>query len=152
MYRVAAGYGVVGWLIIQFAVTVFPALTLPLWTARLVIVLVLAGFPIALILAWAFDVSEAGITATPEAVSADCPPAFAARRKNIFALAAFGLLIAMAVGYFLIPRASARKLEKSIAVLPFDNFSADKENAYFADGIQDDVLTNLARISDLKVI
>ncbi len=142
----------VGWLIIQFAVTVFPALTLPLWTARLVIVLVLAGFPIALILAWAFDVSETGITATPEAVPADCPPAFAARRKNIFALAAFGLLIAMVAGYFLIPRAPARKLEKSIAVLPFDNFSADKENAYFADGIQDDVLTNLARISGLKVI
>jgi TolB-like protein len=101
---------------------------------------------------WAFDVSEAGITATPETVPADCPPAFAAGRKNIFALAAFGLLTAMAAGYFLIPRASARKLEKSIAVLPFDNFSVDKENAYFADGIQDDVLTNLARISDLKVI
>ena len=138
MYRVAAGYGVVGWLIIQFAVTVFPALTLPVWTARLAIVLVLAGFPIALILAWAFDVSAAGITATPETVPADCPPAFGARRKNLFKLAAFGLLIAIVAGYFLIPRASARKLEKSIAVLPFDNFSADKENAFFADGIQDD--------------
>ena len=152
MYRVAAGYGVVGWLIIQFAVTVFPALTLPAWTARLVIVVVLAGFPIALILAWAFDVSAAGITATPETAPADCPPAFGARRKNLFTLAAFGLLIAIVAGYFLLPRAAARKLEKSIAVLPFDNFSADKENAFFADGIQDDVLTNLARISDLKVI
>jgi hypothetical protein len=150
VYRVAAGYGVVGWLIIQFAVTVFPTLTLPVWTARLVIVLVLAGFPIAFILAWAFDVSATGITATPE--PADCPPAFAARRKNVFTLAAFGLVVAIVAGYFLIPRASARKLEKSIANLPFDNFSADKENAFFADGIQDDVLTNLARISDLKVI
>lgn len=61
VWRVAGGYGVVGWLIIQFAVTVFPALVLPAWTARLVIILVLTGFPIALILAWAFDVSSAGI-------------------------------------------------------------------------------------------
>lgn len=152
VWRVAAGYGVVGWLIIQFATTVFPALTLPLWTARLVIVLVLAGFPIALILAWAFDVSSAGIEATPEIVPADCPPTFAGRRKNLVPLAIAGLLIALAAGYFLIPRASARRLDKSIAVLPFDNFSADKENAYFADGIQDDILTNLARIGDLKVI
>ncbi|MEY2497277.1 MAG: hypothetical protein QOD12_833 [Verrucomicrobiota bacterium] len=152
MYRVAAGYGVVGWLLIQFAVTVFPALTLPVWTARLVIVLVLAGFPIALILAWAFDVSATGITATLETAPADCPPTFAARRKNVFTLAAFGLVVAIVAGYFLIPRVSARKLEKSIAVLPFDNFSAEKENAFFADGIQDDALTNLARISDLKVI
>lgn len=152
VWRVAAGYGVVGWLIIQFATTVFPAFTLPLWTARLVIVLVLAGFPIALILAWAFDVSSAGIEVTPEIVPTDCPPTFAGRRKNLVPLAIAGLLIALAAGYFLIPRASARKLDKSIAVLPFDNFSADQENAYFADGIQDDILTNLARIGDLKVI
>jgi TolB-like protein/cytochrome c-type biogenesis protein CcmH/NrfG len=152
VWRVAAGYGVVGWLIIQFATTVFPALTFPLWTARLVIVLVLAGFPIALILAWAFDVSSAGIEATPEIVPGDCPPTFSGRRKNLVPLAIAGLVIALVAGYFLIPRASARKLDKSIAVLPFDNFSADQENAFFADGIQDDILTNLARIGDLRVI
>jgi TolB-like protein/Flp pilus assembly protein TadD len=131
---------------------VFPALVLPAWTARLVIILVLAGFPIALILAWAFDVSSAGIQKTPDIPPADCPPAFSARRKNLFPLAVFGLLVAIVAGYFIIPLAAARKLEKSIAVLPFDNFSAEKENAYFADGIQDDILTNLARIGDLKVI
>jgi TolB-like protein/Flp pilus assembly protein TadD len=152
VYRVAAGYGVVGWLLIQFAVAVFPALTLPAWAARLVIVLVLAGFPIALILAWAFDLSATGIEKTPEISPADCPPTFSARRKNVYGLAAFGLVVAIVAGYFLIPRASARRLDKSIAVLPFDNFSADQENAYFADGIQDDILTNLARISELKVI
>jgi len=152
VWRVAAGYSVVGWLIIQFASTVFPVLALPVWTARLVIILVLAGFPIALILAWAFDVSAAGIEVTPEISPADCPPSFSGRRKNLVSLAAFGLIIAIGAGYFLIPRALARKLEKSIAVLPFDNFSADKENAFFADGIQDDILTNLARIGDLKVI
>jgi adenylate cyclase len=63
VYRVAAGYGVVGWLIIEFATTVLPVLTVPAWTARLVIVLVLAGFPIALILAWAFDVGSGGARA-----------------------------------------------------------------------------------------
>ena len=152
MWRVAAGYGVVGWLIIQFATTVFPVLALPVWTARLVIILVLAGFPIALILAWAFDVSSAGIEKTPDIPPPDCPPTFSARRKNLIPLAVFGLVVAIVAGYFFLPRASARKLEKSIAVLPFDNFSAEKENAYFADGIQDDILTNLARIGDLKVI
>jgi TolB-like protein/Flp pilus assembly protein TadD len=151
VWRVAAGYGVVGWLIIQFATTVLPVLTLPLWTARLVIILVLAGFPIALILAWAFDVTAHGIEKTPD-TPVDCPPSFPTRRRNIIPLAVFGLVIAAVAGYFLIPRASARRLEKSIAVLPFDNFSADQENAYFADGIQDDILTNLARIGDLKVI
>jgi TolB-like protein/predicted Zn-dependent protease len=152
VWRVAAGYGVVGWLIIQFATTVFPALALPAWTARLVIIVVLAGFPIALILAWAFDVSAAGIAKTPDITPPDCPPTFSARRKNLIPLAVFGLVVAIVAGYFFLPRASARKLEKSIAVLPFDNFSAEKENAYFADGIQDDILTNLARIGDLKVI
>ena len=152
VWRVAAGYGVVGWLIIQFATTVFPALALPVWTARLVIISVLAGFPIALVLAWAFDVSAAGIEKTPDIPPADCPPTFSVRRRNLLPLAVFGLLIAIVAGYFLVPRASARRLEKSIAVLPFDNFSADQENAFFADGIQDDILTNLARIGDLKVI
>ena len=151
MWRVAAGYSVVGWLIIQFATTVFPALTLPAWTARLVIILVLAGFPIALVLAWAFDVTSHGLEKTSD-TPVDCPPSFPTRRRNIIPLAVVGLFIAVGAGYFLLPRASAHKLEKSIAVLPFDNFSADQENAYFADGIQDDILTNLARIGELKVI
>lgn len=74
------------------------------------------------------------------------------RRRNIFLLAALGLAISGATGFFLLPRASATRTEKSIAVLPFENFSEDKENTYFADGIQDDILTNLAKIGDLKVI
>jgi len=153
VYRVAVGYGVVGWLIIQFAATVLPALTLPVWIARFVIVLVLAGFPIALILAWALDVGPGGIHVTPESTAApDCPPALPGRRRNIFTLAVVGLLISAVIGYFVLSRISARKLEKSIAVLPFANFSNDQANEYFADGIQDDVLTNLAKISALKVI
>jgi TolB-like protein/Flp pilus assembly protein TadD len=153
VYRVAAGYSVVGWLIIQFATTVLPALTLPAWTARLVIVLVLIGFPIALILAWALDVGTGGITVTPEPPPGEeCPPALPGRRRNIFTLAIAGLLISALIGYFVLARNPSQKLEKSIAVLPFANFSSDTSNAYFADGIQDDVLTNLAKISELKVI
>jgi TolB-like protein/Flp pilus assembly protein TadD len=152
VYRVAAGYCVVGWLIIQFATTVLPVLTLPAWSTRLVIVLVLAGFPIALILAWAFDVGSGGITRTPEPKPAEaCPPALPGRRRNMITLALVGLLMSGVAGYFVL-RGSSRKMEKSIAVLPFANFSDDQANAYFADGIQDDVLTNLAKISALKVI
>jgi len=153
VYRVAVGYGVVGWLVIQFATTVLPALTLPMWTARFVVVLVLVGFPIALILAWALDVGPGGIHLEPESKpAAECPPALPSRRRNIFALALVGLLISAVVGYFVLSRSSSRHLEKSIAVLPFANFSNDPANEYFADGIQDDVLTNLAKISALKVI
>ena len=153
VWRVAAGYSVVGWLIIQFATTVLPALTLPNWTARLVIVLVLAGFPLALILAWAFDVGSDGIVRTPETEPVEpCPPSMPGRGRNIFTLALVGLLISAVIGYFVLRHTSSRNLEKSIAVLPFANFSDDPANAYFADGIQDDVLTNLAKISALKVI
>src|SRR5439155_11154207 len=74
------------------------------------------------------------------------------RRRNAFVLAGLGMAALLVVGLFLLPRASARKIDKSIAVLPFESLSGDKENAYFADGIQDDVLTNLSKIGDLKVI
>jgi TolB-like protein/Flp pilus assembly protein TadD len=153
VYRVAAGYGVVGWLIMQFATTVLPVLTVPAWTTRFVIVLVLAGFPIALILGWAFDVSPSGITRTADPkVGDECPPAMPGRRRNILTLALVGLVISAAIGYFIFNRTSSRRPDKSIAVLPFANFSNDQANEYFADGIQDDVLTNLAKISALKVI
>ncbi|HKP93311.1 MAG TPA: tetratricopeptide repeat protein, partial [Chthoniobacterales bacterium] len=94
-----------------------------------------------------------GIELTPEAkASAECPPALPGRRRNLFTLALVGLLVSGIVGYFVLARSSSRRLEKSIAVLPFANFSSDPENAYFADGIQDDVLTNLAKISALRVV
>src|SRR5205823_2641533 len=146
VYRVAAGYVVVAGGLIQLASAVFPAWELPNWALRLVIILLLLGFPISLILAWAFDVTPEGIRATPSA------PAAPRRRRNVVALVAAGLVVSAAAGFFLLPRASARKMDKSIAVLPFENFSDDKENAYFADGIQDDILTNLSKIGDLKVI
>ena len=145
VYRVAAAYIIAAGFIIQIGSAVFPAWELPNWTLRLVIVLLLAGFPIALILAWAYDVTPQGIQATP------APPG-THRRRNVIALTAIGLAISAVAGFFLYPRASRRGIEKSIAVLPFQSLSDEKENAYFADGIQDDILTNLSKIGDLKVI
>src|SRR3954469_25622106 len=146
VYRVAAGYVVVAGGLIQLASAVFPAWEVPSWSLRLVILLLLIGFPISLILAWALEVTPEGIRTTPAAPSAP------RRRRNIVALIAIGVIVSGGAGLFLLPRASARKIDKSIAVLPFENFSDDKENAFFADGIQDDILTNLSKIGDLKVI
>jgi TolB-like protein/Flp pilus assembly protein TadD len=153
VYRVAAAYVVVGWLLIQVGATVFPPLELPQWTLRVLIIAVLAGFPIALVLGWAFDVGPGGIEKTaPIEPAENCPPALRPRRNNVYMLAAIGVAIAALVGFFVLPRVSGRKLDKSIAVLPFDNLSNDADNAFFADGLHDDVLTSLANIGDLKVI
>src|SRR2546423_3381590 len=147
VYRVAVAYVIAAGGIIQLASAAFPAWELPNWSLRLVIVILLIGFPIALILAWAFDISSQGVQATP-AIAA--PPTH--RKRNVIMLVATGLIISAAAGFFLLPRAAAHKIDKSIAVLPFENLSDEKENAYFADGIQDDILTNLSKIGDLKVI
>jgi TolB-like protein/class 3 adenylate cyclase/Tfp pilus assembly protein PilF len=149
VYRVAVAYIVVAGGLIQLASAVFPAWELPSWSLRLVVMLLLTGFPIGLILAWAFDVTPEGIRATPPLNLAS--PRRRGRR-NLLILLAAGVLISGLAGLFILPRASARRLDKSIAVLPFENFSDSKENAFFADGIQDDILTTLAKISDLKVI
>jgi TolB-like protein/Flp pilus assembly protein TadD len=142
VYRVAAAYIIAAGFIIQIGSAVFPAWELPNWTLRLVVVLLLMGFPIALILAWAYDVTPQGIRVTPGSQ----------RRRNLLMLVASGVIISAGAGFFLLPRASARKIDKSIAVLPFQSLSDEKENAYFADGIQDDILTNLSKIGELKVI
>lgn len=152
VYRLAAGYAVAGWLIIQVAVTIFPVIDLPARIARFVVFAVLGGFPLALILGWAFDITSRGIQIAPEPPRDPKRPTYNRGRRMLFLLGAVGLAISAAVGYLLFFLSSAHPLDKSIAVLPFENFSADAQNAFFADGIQDDVLTNLAKISDLKVI
>src|SRR5213596_3936234 len=145
VYRVAAAYIIAAAFIIQIGSAVFPAWELPNWTLRLVIVLLLAGFPVALILAWAYDVTPQGIQATPKVPGGH-------RRRNIILLVAAGAIISTAAGFFLLPRASARKIDKSVAVLPFQNLTDEKANASFAEGIQNEVLTKLATVRDLKVI
>ncbi len=147
VYRVAAAYIIVAGGIIQILSATFPAWELPSWSLRLVILLLLVGFPIALILAWAYDITPQGIRATPETTAPRT-----GRRRNIIMLVATGVVISAATGFFLMPRLAAHKVDKSIAVLPFENLSDEKENAYFADGIQDDLLTNLSKIGDLRVI
>jgi TolB-like protein/Flp pilus assembly protein TadD len=147
VYRVAAAYIIAAGGIVQLASAAFPAWELPNWALRLVIVALLMGFPIALILAWVYDITAQGVRATPTSA---VPGSH--RRRNIVMLVLTGVIISAAAGFFLLPRVSAHKCDKSIAVLPFENLSDEKENAYFADGIQDDVLTNLSKIGDLKVI
>jgi TolB-like protein/Tfp pilus assembly protein PilF len=145
VYRVAAAYIIAAGFIIQIGSAVFPAWELPNWTLRLVIVLLLIGFPIALILAWAYDVTPQGIQATARVPGAH-------RRRNLILLIVTAVTFSAAAGFFLLPRAVWQKVDKSVAVLPFQNLSSDPENAYFADGIQAEVLTRLAKIADLKVI
>src|SRR5437870_4672101 len=147
VYRVAIAYVIASWALAQGLAQVLPVFDIPNSAIRSVIALLLIGFPIALILAWAYDVTPQGIRATPEPATSRSH-----RRRNLIMLIAIGVIISVGAGFFLLPRASARKIDKSIAVLPFQNLSDEKENAYFADGIQDDILTNLSKIGDLKVI
>ena len=146
VYRVAIAYVVASWALAQSLAQVLPVFDIPNSVIRAVIAVMLVGFPVALVLAWVFDVTPQGIKTTPTVAS---PKQV---RRNIAMLIAAGVAISAGVGFFVLPRAFARKIDKSIAVLPFENLSAEKENAYFADGVQDDVLTNLSKIGDLKVI
>src|SRR5256712_6195422 len=146
VYRVAIAYVVASWALAQGLAQVLPVFDIPNSVIRTVIAVMLVGFPVALVLGWVFDVTPQGIKTTPTVAS---PKQV---RRNIAMLIAAGVAISAGVGFFVLPRAIARKIDKSIAVLPFENLSDDKENAYFADGIQDDVLTNLSKIGDLKVI
>lgn len=153
VYRAAAAYAVAAWLAIQVVAVVSPALGLPAWTLRSTIIIVLAGFPLALAVAWAFDVGLHGFHRSKE-IPQDpaCPPAFMPGRRNVITLIVLGAAISALCGYFLLSRSSSAPFDKSIAVLPFENFSEDKDNEHFADGVHDDVLTSLAKIEDLKVI
>jgi TolB-like protein/Flp pilus assembly protein TadD len=152
VYKVAIAYGVVAWLLIQVATQVFPFFDIPNWTVRLVVLLIAIGFPIALIIAWAFELTPEGLKRT-EAADA-VPTRRSARRAWIYVVIVAGLI---SVGVFLLGRSIGFKQgtelpEKSIAVLPFENRSRDPDNAYFAEGVQDEILTRLAKIADLKVI
>jgi TolB-like protein len=171
VYRVALGYAVVAWLVIQISATVMPAYHAPEWILPTFITVIALGFPVALVLAWAFEVKGGVIEKTPESTAS----VSAANKRRVWLLALIGLIIsALAIGGYWLwhpwRNASAAKLvststasesptvarpaipEKSVAVLPFDNLSRDPDNAYFAEGIQEEILTRLAKIADLKVI
>jgi TolB-like protein/Flp pilus assembly protein TadD len=149
-------YGVFGWLVIQVTATIVPALHLPDGLTTAVVVLALVGFPIALVISWAFEMTPQGMKRT-EDVSAEEVHSLPSWSKKKFAAFVIGVvLIASALlGYQLLRSRStttAAAADKSIAVLPFENLSDDKSNAYFAEGIQDEILTRLSKIADLKVI
>ena len=157
VYKVAAAYAVVGWLLVQVATQVFPFLEIPNWVVRLVIALVAIGFPIALVIAWAFELTPEGLKRTE-----DVDPSAEARTKSRVWIYVALLAALMSLGLFLLGRYTAGNKvaeiktndfpTKSIAVLPFDNLSRDPDNAYFCEGVQDEILTRLAKVADLKVI
>ena len=158
VYKVAVAYAVVGWLLIQVATQVFPFLEIPNWMIRLVILVTALGFPVALIIAWAFELTPEGIKRTEDADAAGQHS-----RGHVW-IAIVVIAAALSVGLFLLGRYTAGHAtprqsetapeapEKSIAVLPFSNLSRDPDNAYFAEGVQDEILTRLAKVAALKVI
>jgi TolB-like protein/tetratricopeptide (TPR) repeat protein len=164
VYKVAVAYAIVGWVIAQIATQIFPFLEIPNWVVRLVIVLIAIGFPVALVIAWAFEATPEGIKRTE-----DVDPGAIARAPKKHAWIYVVIIgAAISVGLFFIGRYSAQRPsvesgrptpaaagslpDKSIAVLPFDNLSRDPDNAFFAEGVQDEILTRLAKVADLKVI
>ncbi len=154
VYKVAIAYAVVAWLLMQIATQVFPFLEIPNWAIRLVIMLIVIGFPIALVIAWAFELTPEGLKRTEFAD--ELPKKSARSHVWLYVVMIAG---AISMSLFFLGRYTSSKQsegvglpEKSIAVLPFDNLSRDPDNAYFTEGVQDEILTRLAKIADLKVI
>ena len=160
VYNVAVAYAVVAWLLIQVATQVFPFFNIPNWVVRLIVLLAIVGFPIAVVCAWAFEM-------TPEGIKLEGDIDRRIIRKTGRKLTALIVIVAAVAAGVTVFRFShsqqaikaakqpplAVAIEsKSIAVLPFENLSEEKANAYFADGIQDEILVRLAKIADLKVI
>jgi TolB-like protein/Tfp pilus assembly protein PilF len=158
VYKVAVAYAVVAWLLVQVATQVFPFLEIPNWVVRLVIAIVVIGFPIALVIAWAFEATPEGIKRTEVA---DAMPTASGQKKHVWIyVVVIGAAISVALfflGRYTVGNKGAvvtpnEMPAKSIAVLPFESLSEDKSNAFFAEGVQDEILTRLAKVADLKVI
>ena len=155
VYKVAVAYVVVGWALAQGLAQVLPVFSIPNWVIQLLVVLIILGLPVALGLSWAFELTPEGLKRTEEV-----DDVAAARHKKRTWLYVVIAGVVISIGLFFLGRYSAAPAHhaavdtsaKSIAVLPFENLSDDKQNTYFADGVQDQILTNLARVSDLRVI
>lgn len=157
VYKVAVAYAVGGWALSQGIAQVFPVFDVPNWAIRAIVLLIILGLPVALVLAWMFELTPQGIKRTE---TADAMPAAAKPKKYVWI---YIVVIggAISIGLFFLGRLTARNTggtageqspTKSIAVLPFDNLSRDPDNAYFCEGVQDEILTRLAKVADLKVI
>jgi len=154
VYKVAVAYIVVGWALSQGIAQVFPVFDVPNWVVRLIVFLIVIGFPIALIFAWAFEITPEGLKRAEEADA--MPPSARPTNRTWIYIVVVGVAISVAL-FFLGRYTAGNRItspdnNKSIAVLPFQSLSEDKNDAYFADGVQDQILTNLAKVSDLKVI
>src|SRR5438067_828641 len=153
VYKVVVAYAVAGWALAQGIAQVFPVFGVPNWIIQLVVLLIVVGFPIALVLAWAFELTPEGLKRTE-----DFDPSRPRLKSQAWVyVAVIGAVLSIAlffVGRYTAVKANAsgNNFAKSIAVLPFENLSDDKTNSYFADGVQDQILTNLAKVSELKVI
>jgi len=162
IYKIAVTYAVVGWLLIQVATQVSPFFEIPIWAVRLVVLLIVIGFPIALVIAWAFELTPEGLKRTEDVGLAKTK---GPRSYAWIYIVVVGIM--SSIGLVFIGRYTARNIsseasnaaatspsipEKSIAVLPFDNLSDDRSAAYFGDGMQAEILRDLVKIADLKVI
>ncbi len=158
VYKVAVAYLVVAWLLIQAASIFFPAFDAPPWVMKLLIIIAFLGFPVALVLSWAFEITPEGIKLESEIE----PNKSITRRTGRKIVAITIALAVVAAGLFVYQLVRSKSdasgtttatiANKSIAVLPFDNLSRDPDNAYFCEGVQDEILTRLAKVADLKVI
>ena len=148
VYKVAAAYAVIAWLLIQAASILFPTFEAPPWLMKVLVVIVAAGFVIALLIAWTFEMTPDGMKRTEDISPNEQLPRWSKRK--------FGTLIVtvavLATGLLVFQLWRNWSSEKSIAVLPFENLSQDPENAYFAEGVQDEILARLSKVADLKVI
>lgn len=149
VFRVAGLYGVIAWIIAEVSSVVFPVLLLPEWTVTLVVVLLIGGFPIAMLLAWAFDIGPQGIERTP-------PVAVSVPASRGQAWLAYGLMLAVAMaglGWLLWSRMQPDppRVYESVAVMPFANLSGDSANEYFSDGMAEELLNLLAQVPGLQV-
>src|SRR3989440_6720604 len=159
VYKVAVAYAVIAWLLIQAASILFPTFEAPPWVMKAFVVVVAAGFLLALVIAWAFEMTPEGMKRTENVRPDEKIPQWS-RRKFAALILVITICAAALLGYQVFrarpttpgTSESPNVPLKSIAVLPFDNLSEDKANAYFADGIQEEILTRLSKIADLKVI
>lgn len=158
VFRVAAIYAIVSWLLMQIGDVMFPALLLPEWSTRMLVAFLILGFPLALIFAWAYEITPEGVKRTSDVELAESATIATGRKINfaIIAVLAAAVVFLGSKIWFAddnAPYIAASDRGKSIAVLPFDNRSADSEDAeFFAAGVHDELLTLLSKLGDLRVI
>lgn len=150
VFRVAAWYAVVSWLVIQVATQTFPSLQLPEWAPRLVIVLCLLGFPVALVLAWAYEFTPEGLRPTTPASTAE--PTHHWHGPSLWFAVAGGVLLGVSAVHGWRAFVESAPGELGIAVMPFENLSPDPNDAYFADGVHEELLGRLAALHGVRVI